>query len=238
MERRKALGIIGGLGPAATAYLFSKVVEFTDAACDRDHLDVTVLNRPRTPDRTAFLLGRSDEDFVPELARAARDLVSLGCEVVCMGCVTAHARLHQVQDAVAGQAEVLDLPAEIAADLLAAGCRRTGVLATDGTVETGFLQESLERAGVEPVLPDARCQRLVMSIIYDQVKAGLPGDMDMFAQVCDHLAERGCDSVVLGCTELPLLPVPEGFHGMHVANSLDILARSAVVACGGKLKQR
>ena len=52
------LGIIGGMGPAATARLFSRVVDFTEAACDQDHLDVTVLNRPSVPDRTAYLLAR------------------------------------------------------------------------------------------------------------------------------------------------------------------------------------
>ncbi len=237
MQEKRKLGVIGGLGPAATAYLFSKVVEDTDAATDQDHLDVTVLNRPGIPDRTSYLLGESDRDFAPELVRAARDLVGLGCEVVCIACVTAHAALPQVRDAVGGRAHVIDLPAEMAADLVGAGCSRVGLLATDGTLRTGLLQGAFSEAGLECAVPDAEFQRLVMRTIYDEVKAGAPADMGNVDRVCAHLARKGCDGLALGCTELPLLGLPERLRGMRVASSLDILARCAVLACGGALRQ-
>ena len=58
-ENYKKLGIIGGLGPAATATLFARVIDLTEAETDQDHLDITILNRPQTPDRTAFILGKA-----------------------------------------------------------------------------------------------------------------------------------------------------------------------------------
>lgn len=240
MGERKSLGIIGGLGPAATAYLFSRVVDLTDASCDQEHLDITVLNRPRTPDRTAYLLGRSDEDFVPALLHSVEQLAGLGCEVVCIGCVTAHAAYDQLRDRAARTCpgvRVLNLLDLMADDLAAHGCRRAGLLATCGTIETRVLQRTVEARGIEVRVPDAEHQEFVTSIIYDQVKAGLPADMGAFERVCAFLAREGCDGVVLGCTELPLIGAPEVCHGMYVANSLDILARAAVVACGARVKE-
>ena len=67
----KKLGIIGGLGPAATASLFMRIIEHTDAATDQDHIDITILNRPQIPDRTAYILGKSDESYVPAVREAA-----------------------------------------------------------------------------------------------------------------------------------------------------------------------
>lgn len=120
------LGIIGGMGPAATARLLSRIVELTAADRDQDHLDVTVLNRPSVPDRTAFLLGRPDApSFVPALVDMARDLEALGCTVLAMPCNTAHARAEEVRERLA-RARIVDMPRETAAFLHDLGCTNRG----------------------------------------------------------------------------------------------------------------
>ena len=231
----RKLGIVGGLGPAATVHLFDRIVQLTDAASDQEHLDVTILNRPQTPDRTAYLLGRSSEDFAPAVCDAVRDLVSLRCEVICIPCVTSHAAFDEIERA-ARPARLLNFPDEIARDLLARSCHRIGILATTGTVTTGFLQRALESHGLEARVPDAACQELVESLIYDDVKAGREPDVGKFERACDQLAEQGCDAVVLGCTELPLIHPPVSYRDMYVADSLEILARSAIEACGAPVR--
>ena len=235
MTAYKKLGIMGGLGPAATAFLFDRIVALTDAACDQEHLDVTILNRPATPDRTAFLLGNSTQDFTPAVCDAMRTLTQLGCEVLCIPCVTSHASYKDYVRAAA-PARVLDFPGEIAADLRSRGCTRVGILATAGTVTTGFLQRKMQECGLEVRVPDERHQELVESLIYDDVKAGRAPDMTKFTRACDHLADEGCDAVILGCTELPLIDPPEFYRDMYVADSLSILARAVIVACGARLR--
>lgn len=235
MERYKKLGIIGGLGPAATAHLMGRITALTDAVSDQEHLDVTVLSRPQTPDRTAYLLGKSAEDFAPVMCDAIRDLVSLGCEVLCIPCVTSHASFDDLAHA-AVPAALLNFPDEIARDLLARGCRRIGILATTGTVTTGFLQRTLEGRGLEARVPDAARQELVESLIYDDVKAGRAPDMGKFERACDQLVGEGCDAVILGCTELPLAQPPAEYRGMYVADSLEILAKAAIRACGARVR--
>lgn len=235
MAPYKKLGIMGGLGPAATVYLMDRIVSLTDASCDQEHLDITVLNRPQTPDRTAYLLGRSQQDFTPYVSDAVSTLAGLGCEVICIPCVTSHASFDTYVQAAA-PATMLDFPGQIAADLTARGCERIGILATTGTVTTGFLQRTLEDAGLYAVVPNGRNQELVESLIYDDVKAGRAPDMAKFEHACDYLAEQGCDAVVLGCTELPLIHPPATYRGMYVADSLTVLARAAIRACGAPVR--
>lgn len=231
----KKLGIIGGLGPAATARLFFRVVEHTDAATDQDHIDITILNRPQIPDRTAYILGESDESYVPAVREAALQLEEMGCDVLCMPCVTGHYRSEETFGCLT-RARVLHMPHEAAVHLAAAGKRTVGVMATDGTRRAGVLQQALESAGLSAVFPDERRQAQVMGIIYDDVKAGRPADMQAFDDVCAHLRERGCDSVLLGCTELSVIDAPCRAHGMLVVDALEVLAVRAVEECGARVK--
>ena len=234
-ERYKKLGIIGGLGPAATAHLFERVIDLTEAATDQDHLDITILNRPQTPDRTAYILGMSDESYLPPIAEAASQLESLGCDVLALPCVTGHYRSEEWTSKLA-RASLVHMPLETARYLAAAGKRRVGIMATDGTGRARVLQDALEAHGLEVALPDANHQAQVMSIIYDDVKRGRPANMRAFDEVCAHLREQGCDSAILGCTELSVIDAPAKSHGMVVVDAMEVLAIRCVQACGAPVR--
>ncbi len=234
-ENYKKLGIIGGLGPAATATLFSRVIDLTEAASDQDHLDITILNRPQTPDRTAYILGKSDQSYLPPLHEAALELESLGCEVLATACVTGHYRSEEWTAGLKA-AHLVHMPRETARYLALAGKRRVGIMATDGTGHAHVLQDALEAEGLEAVLPDAENQAKVMSIIYDDVKRGRPANMRAFDEVSAYLREQGCDSVVLGCTELSVINAPAKSHGMVVVDAMEVLAVRSVQECGATVK--
>lgn len=155
-ENYKKLGIIGGLGPAATATLFARVIDLTEAETDQDHLDITILNRPQTPDRTAFILGKSDESYLPPLHEAALELEDLGCEVLATPCVTGHYRSDE-WSAGLQTAHLVHMPRETARYLALAGKRCVGIMATDGT---GARARAAKRArGVWPESGAARCRK-------------------------------------------------------------------------------
>lgn len=231
----KKLGIIGGLGPAATASLFMRIIDHTDAKTDQEHLDITILNRPQVPDRTAYILGKSSESYVPQVREAAMQLEALGCEVLCMPCVTGHYKSEETFGDLT-TAHMVHMPLEAARWLKKEGKRTVGVMATDGTGRAGVLQNALEAEGLTAVFPDAEHQAKVMSIIYDDVKAGRPANMDAFDDVCSHLRERGCDSVLLGCTELSVIDAPVEAHDMLVVDALEVLAIRCVEECGAPVK--
>ena len=86
----KTLGIIGGMGPMATAYLLELIIQMTAAKTDQEHLSAVVLNNPQVPDRTAYILDRAKPSPLPVLEGMAHALENLGCGVLCAPCVTSH----------------------------------------------------------------------------------------------------------------------------------------------------
>ena len=124
---------------------------------------------------------------------------------------------------------------ETARELRAAGKRKAGILATTGTVRTGLFQGALEKQGLGWAVPSQHGQELIMSLIYEDIKAGRQPNMGKFQRASEELFDQGCDSVILGCTELSLVKkdTPLG-HGY--LDALEVLSKRCVQACGAPLK--
>lgn len=230
---RRTLGVVGGLGPLATALFIELTVQMTDAANDQEHMDMVLFSTPSTPDRTAFLLGRIPDSPVPSMAAAGRRLAALGVHRIAIPCVTAHA-FHEELEAAIG-VPILHMVRDTARHLQEAGVRTAGVAATDGTIAVGLFQRELAEVGIRAVVPSAASQRLVMSLIYDDVKAGRPADLDRFEDVSGELRRAGAEAIVLGCTELSQVKREAGL-GAGYLDAMEVLAAESVKACGYPLK--
>lgn len=227
------LGVIGGLGPMATAYYLELVIRMTDVRRDQDHPELIVMNIPSIPDRTAYILGKSMENPLDPMIELGLQMKGLGADVIATPCVTAH-YFHEDLQAGIGL-PVIHVIRKTAQLLQQAGVRRVGLMATDGTVQSGIFQREVEALGMELILPDEEGQRGVMALIYDQVKAGLSPDMALFGSIRDQLHSCGAQVVILGCTELSLLKKEQSL-GDGVLDVLDVLAKESVLACGKPVK--
>ena len=199
---KKVIGIIGGMGPLATADLFEKITLHTAASRDQEHPRVCIDSNTAIADRTAALL-HGGPDPLPEMIKSAKRLEAIGAEVLIMPCNTAHG----FYDAVAAAADVpvLHMIALTRDALKQRGVRCAGLLATDGTVETGIYQKTFAGSGIELLTPAGEDQAAVMDVIYNGVKAGdLSHDVSGFRRACENLLGRGAEILILGCTELPL----------------------------------
>lgn len=230
----KTLGVIGGLGPMATAYFMQLVIEMTEAVSDQEHIPMIIYNCPQIPDRTSYLLGKSKENPGPQIIECGRKISRAGAELIAIPCITAHALYPEFE--VELDVPVLHVIKETAAYLKKEGIRRVGLEATDGTVQTGVFQKELESQGIEVVLPSMEKQEMVMHIIYNNVKAGRRVDMDRFQQVEEELHDNGAEVIILGCTELSMISRDEKI-GHGYLDAMEVLARAAVLQCG-KLKPK
>ena len=235
---KKVIGILGGMGPLATADLFQKITLHTVAGKDQEHPRVCVDSNTNIPDRTEALL-HGGEDPVPEMIKSAKRLESIGADFLIMPCNTAHNYYEQVSEAVT--IPVLHMIALTRDALKARGVKCAGLLATDGTVQTGIYQRTFERSGVELLTPDtaadqAADQAAVMDIIYNGVKAGdLGHDVSAFRAACEHLLARGAEVLILGCTELPPAFEIYRLDYPNVDPTLE-LALGAIRAAGCEIK--
>lgn len=235
MEKKKMLGVLGGMGPMATAYFMELVIRMTDAETDQEHLDMLVYNLTSIPDRTGFILGKTKESPLPTLIRAGQALAEQGAEQIAVPCMTSHYFYRQLSEAV--PVPVLNCLAETADCLKAGGVERAGILATTGTMETGIFRDALLSRGIQPVALSRERQADVMSLIYDDIKANRPPRMELFHRAGEELRQKGAEIVILGCTELSLIKRDCPVGGQYL-DTLEVLARAAVRACGGKLNSR
>lgn len=231
---KEKLGIIGGLGPMASAQFLELLTDRTDAATDQEHIEVFLYSRPQTPDRTAFLLGHSPDSPYPVLLDSGRKLEALGCGVLVMPCMTAYSFYHELKTEF--HARLINPILESAAVLRQRGLKKAGIMATDGTLQVGTFQKALTECGIEPIVPDAAYQAEVMSIIYDDVKSGHPADMERFHSVAHSMRAKGAECVILGCTELSVIRQTQKI-GAGFLDAMEVLADCAIEACGYRVKQ-
>ena len=227
------LGILGGMGPQATQDFYQRILDRTDAAKDQEHLPTLIWSDTSMPDRTAAILGGDAEGCYQRLLAGARLLEGGGCTVLSIPCNTSHYFADRLQGDIS--IPLIHMPRETVGVLAEEGRRKVGILATDGTIRTGVYQKECTARGIEAVSPPAEIQKLVMSIIYDEIKRGEKGSREKFAVIDRWLRQAGCDSAILGCTELS---VYRTYHGLpdYYLDAMDVLAQRCITACGYKLR--
>ncbi|MCL2300230.1 MAG: amino acid racemase [Firmicutes bacterium] len=212
------LGILGGLGPAASCYFYDLLISLCPAERDQDHPDVLLYSKASIPDRSAYLLGRG-ESPLPALMEGAALLERAGAGVIAVPCATAHHFYREMQ-AAAG-VPVLNMLALTAKALRREGVTKAALLATEGSYVSGAFAAALEKEGVAPLLPSKEGRRALMDVIYG-IKSGRMPDVQVLEALAAPLVSRGAEKVVLGCTELSLF-AREGLPALYI-DAMRVLA--------------
>lgn len=228
MKSRMTIGIIGGMGPAATCLLFDLIVRNTPAKSDQEHLHIIVNNDPSIPDRTAAIMGIGPSPIAATL-RSIRLLEKAGADLLVMPCMTSHHFLSELRSGLS--IPLLDAVGEIAKYIKLSGYenQRVGVFATDGS-RFGKVYEPLRKC-CDLVYPCAEDQALFMDAVYGAygIKTiGPNGDAaSKMQELVLRMSDQGASTVISGCTEMSV-----GLAGVQVAvpliDPLQLLAKAAV----------
>lgn len=230
------VGVVGGVGPAATVDFMQKIVRNTPANRDQDHIRLLIEQNPQIPDRTENLIGDGPDPTI-SLYATCKKLESGDADIIAIPCNTAHAFVERIQP-------YLGIPIVNMLTVTVRHLRErfpliscVGVLATSGTIASGVYEKALESEGLRQIVPRAELQARVMEAIYgpEGVKAGFTTGrcLDDLSAAIDGLVAEGVEVIVLGCTELPLL-LPQGsFAGragtrVSLVDPTDVLARQCV----------
>jgi aspartate racemase len=222
IKNKKVVGILGGMGPAATADLLKKIIQLTPAKVDEDHLNIQIDCNP--------IPGAKKDSLC---ARAAR-LENLGAELIAIPCNSAHAYIDAIQSAVHIQVINMITEAVNIVSGLNPAVRNVGVLAWHEALTSGLYQRELSARGYTPIIPSQAeipaISNLIIAIKDNNVKHS---DRDSAIQVGRELLKRGAEAVVLGCTELPLSLSQDDFD-VPVIDATLALAQSVVKLAIGK----
>lgn len=224
----KILGVLGGMGPLASAQFMLRLTLLTPAARDQEHIPTILWSDPRVPDRTRSKLA-GGADPLPWLQRGVRGLKAAGCRALAIPCNTAHGWYDDLLREGLPILHIVDASAAELRKLAQAG--RVGVMATAATLRMRLYQDRLEARGWDCVIPDDDQMARLVSPAIALVKANRVADAYApLAEVATSLAAQGAQAVVLGCTEIPLGIKAGPYHELPVpvVDSIDALALAAI----------
>jgi aspartate racemase len=199
------IGVLGGMGPAATVDFLAKLIRLTPAHRDQDHVPVVVVSDPRVPDRVGPIMEGRGPSPLDALRRGIRTLEQAGAGCIAIPCHTAHFWYDQM--VASARVPILHVADAVLADLAlhGKGDGPVGLLATAATLEAGFYQERLGAGGYACAVPAAEIMTTCVLPAIALVKQGRAGDAaPLLRRAVDHLTAHGTRTVVLACTELPL----------------------------------
>lgn len=217
----KTLGVLGGMGPAATVAFMARVQALTPAEGDEDHIRMIVDLNPQVPHRHTRAVEAGET-----LGAMAAGLRDAGAEILCMPCNTAHAHADAIR---AAGLPFIDMVAETAAAASAGGAKRIGVLATPGGER--LYAAALEALGCEIVRLEGDERAAFMEAVF-AVKRGDVGESprEVMRGLAGSLVAKGSQAVIGGCTEVPLLIGPADVD-RPFTDSAEVLAARCVEMC-------
>lgn len=228
------LGVLGGMGPAATVDFLDRVVAATPGERDQDHLPVIVYADPTTPDRSDAILGVGP-DPLPALLRGIEFLVQAGCGLIAMPCNTAHHWYADLQQA--SPVEILHI-ADTVIDAVDAHDRASeigtvGVLATDGTVRVRTYHDRIEAADRKVIDLAGDADNPAMASIRALKAGDIGAAQQLLVTAANRLVDRGAHALVIGCTDLSVVASavegkPAPVFTVPVFDAAGTLAHTAV----------
>lgn len=229
----KTVGILGGMGPEATAELFYRIIKATPAKKDQDHLSIIIYNDPKIPDRTeAILKGKCSP--LPKLVEIARNLEKAGADFIVIPCNTAHYYYKELKKKVGVPIlNMIELTAMTINEKYP-NTRKVGVIATTGTVKVRMYDKVFKKMGIKVVYPSAKLQEKVMEGIY-AIKAGrIKRGKRILLKILQYLTQKGCRTVISACTEASLVLNKVAKQSITIIDPLQILAEVTVAVALNK----
>lgn len=223
----KKLGVLGGMGPAASAEFMVRLTSLTPANQDQDHIPTVLWSDPRVPDRSTSILNGTDLPL-PWLKDGIRGLQVAGCDHIVMPCNTAHFWYDELIKLGTPITHIVDSVADMLREINAIQVP-IGILGTRATIELGLYQRRLRNLGWSCIIPSSREMDTYVQPAIDLIKANkIEEAHSPLIKVVDNLIAQGAKAVVLGCTEIPLAVKEHHRTGIILINSIDSLAKSII----------
>ena len=218
------IGIIGGLGPLATV----KFMEMLNNRLDniKKEIEIVVINDPTTPDRTSYILDNTKDNPIHNILEMVKKLEIFNCNLLVMPCNTASYFYKEITNNTS--ILFINIVEETVKYLKNHNIKKVGLLATEGTIQSGIYKELLDKNNIELITPNKEEQTIISSIIYDGIKSGKEINLEDFNQVINHLKDLGSEKIILGCTELSALKEIYKLKEEYLIDAMEILADSTI----------
>ena len=216
------IGIIGGLGPLATA----KFMELLNERINDDNIEIVIINDPTTPDRTTYILDNTKDNPIYKILDMVKKLEEANCSVIVMPCNTASYFYKEIQ--INTKIPFINIVEETVKYLSNHNIKKIGLLATCGTVKSKIYENLLNNYHIECVIPNQNEQEIISKVIYDGVKSNKDIDLTEFFNIANKLLNEGCEKIIFVCTELSALRKMKNIYQDEFLDAMEILADSTI----------
>jgi len=236
---KKVIGVLGGMGPEATAHMHELIIRKTRVDKDQDHIPIVILNNPKIHPRSDAIFGLGP-DPTPQLIDGVKLLRQAGADFIIIPCVTAHYFYP-------GMAAKVDFPFISLLDESALWVKEhlpevteVGLLCSTGTLESRIFHDAFARFDISVIGPEEEEQRIFEDAVMgaDGIKAGFTfgRPRDIIVEAAIRLIDRGAQAVIAGCTEVPLVLKSKDI-AVPLIDPMEIVAEASIKAAGYKVKK-
>jgi len=204
-QKKKTIGMLGGMGPGASASLYNKIIKYAqykyNAVQDFDYPPLVIYSLPLEGfDETGIVDG---ESVKKQLVQGVQKLESAGCDIIIIACNTVHIYYDIMQKAI--DVPILNIVNETKKKVQKAGYNKVGLLASESTNQLNLYQNKFSKDGIEIISANKDQQKIINAVI-ENVMGGNQGIEDVIAlkSVIRSYVRQGAEAVILGCTEIPL----------------------------------
>lgn len=231
----KIVGILGGMGPQATCDLFNKIINYTNAKSDQENIHLLIDNNVEIPDRTNYILGKGENPITPMVETAVK-LRNAGAEMIIIPCNTAHYFYNKLTEAV--EVPFINMIEEVGKYIYESyGKCKVGLLATTGTYKGKVYETYCDKYNIQIVSPSDEDKNCILDLTYKVKSGDMNVDVLKIKEVLNRFNDKGITTIILGCTELPLVfdvLDKDLFKDFNFVSSTDILAKRTVELAKGK----
>ncbi len=223
---RKTIGILGGMGPEASADMYSKIIRFCQlkykARLDEDYPPMVIYNLPAPQ----MINGVKDEErLLYALIEGIGKLENAGADFIVIACNTVHYFLPKLKEF--SKVPILSIIEEVSKRVKKSRFKKVGLLATETTVKENLYKNELDKYGIEQMVPDDKSQEKVQKIIRDVIAGDMKREnVTLLKSIIRKFKIDGSEAVILGCTDLPII-LNENNSNIVIFDSTNILSEVA-----------
>jgi len=228
MKTNKSIGVLGGMGPEASANLYSKIIKYAQneygAVQDFDYPPVIIYSLPLFGfDETGIV----DENLVKkQLIEGVKKLELAGCDIIIIACNTVHTYFDEMQASV--KVPIFNIIEETKKRVEKLGYKKIGLFASESTNKLELYQKRFADSNIEIISPNPEQQQILNRVI-EHVMGGNQKieDVILLKEIARDYIRQGAEAIVMGCTEIPLA-INQSHTDIKLFDTIEIIVQSAV----------
>ena len=230
----RKIGIIGGLGPEATIDYYKEIINaFKNNNGDLNYPEIIIYS-VNMSEFLAFMSAREYDKATSYLLEKIKGLQLAGADFVALSANTPHLLFDRLKEKA--EIPLISIVEATCDECLKRGLKRTGLFGTGFTMGASFYPDVFKIHGIEVVMPDQDDKELINFKLFSEIELGIFKDetRQILIEIIGKMVrEQQIDSLILGCTEFPLILDRESYGGIPVLNTSRIHVASIAKYCLG-----